>query len=208
MREDLDKNGLLYFWNKIKTKIPSMAPVQSVNGETGNPWGLIFKGSAYAPTAYTDFNSITDPGIYYMNRPVAEISNGPSFNFAYSYLYVTNRGDYIIQEIVKPSLDARWMREYSGSPAVWSTWRLAGNATTSLWSATFTILTGRRLHGLLLIDQSAIYLLWSAGAGTTQLNTTLVFGTAPAGFSASWNHATQTATFSTSSSHGWTYVGF
>lgn len=36
MREDLDKNGLLHFWNKIKTRIPALAPVQSVNGKTGS----------------------------------------------------------------------------------------------------------------------------------------------------------------------------
>lgn len=102
------------------------APVQSVNGQTGNPHGLIYKGTTSALNI-TDLDTLYDPGIYYMNSD--GIANAPS-GYKWSFLFVVATDSHgsglVIQEIRKDgATDSHnnFKRRWSGNPLYWTAWQ-------------------------------------------------------------------------------------
>jgi hypothetical protein len=70
----------------------------------------------------TDLNDLTEEGVYYTAGNT--FVNGPTINYNWSQIIVINQGGLIQQIFIKPVDGAIQIREHSGSPAIWSSWKL------------------------------------------------------------------------------------
>ena len=73
----------------------------------------------------SDLNYLTNSGFYYIGNTA--VNNGPSgFNTWYGIFVIKafQNGGYTFQLAYKPSAGKFAMREYSGNPGAWTTWRI------------------------------------------------------------------------------------
>lgn len=73
----------------------------------------------------SDLNYLTNSGFYYIGNTA--VNNGPSgFNTWYGIFVIKafQNGGYTFQLAYKPSVGKFAMREYSGNPGAWTTWRI------------------------------------------------------------------------------------
>ena len=83
---------------------------------TTNDELLIIRGTIPS----TNLNDIQKTGIYYISDQT--LSNAPDFNYSYSILIVIQTS-VTHQYLIKPVSSAFYMREYSGYPAEWGSWK-------------------------------------------------------------------------------------
>lgn len=79
------------------------------------PWGGILNSS-------NDLNDLKTQGYYRTPDPNDMPTNMPDNDYAYSGIYVVNFNSVIHQYIIRPYTSCFYIREYSGSPAAWSSW--------------------------------------------------------------------------------------
>jgi hypothetical protein len=93
---------------------------------------LMFKGNV----PNTDFNQITEPGYYYTGSTT--MTNGPA-NYLYHYVEVIRKtGSVILQKVFVPSINTLYIREYSGNPVVWGSWKTFISDDLQTYSGTVT----------------------------------------------------------------------
>lgn len=91
----------------------------SVNNIYDN--GIVNKGTL---EDNTDLNNLTEEGIYYTTN--ATLLNAPSINYSWGEIIVINQT--VIQQIfIKPTGGVIQIREYSGYPGTWSTWKIVSD---------------------------------------------------------------------------------
>lgn len=79
---------------------------------------IMYRGGV--PSNITDFNNLTDTGIYYIGDKT--LSNAPN-NYKYHYVEVINNGAMIVQKIYVANSNEINIRDYMGSPASWGSWK-------------------------------------------------------------------------------------
>lgn len=107
-----------------------------------NLYGLRYRGAA--SNFSTDFNNITARGIYTLNGTA--MSNAPSDYYYGCFLIVFNErpnsetptARFCNQYIFQPNRGEIFVREMSGSPATWNTWRCFISSTKATAHADFT----------------------------------------------------------------------
>lgn len=105
-------------------------------------YGLQYRGAA--SNFSTDFNNITARGIYTLNGTA--MSNAPSDYYYWCFLIVFNErpnsetptARFCNQYIFQPNRGEIFVREMSGSPATWNTWRCFISSTKATAHADFT----------------------------------------------------------------------
>lgn len=74
----------------------------------------------------TDLDNLTETGFYYIGN-ITLINAGS--NYKYCYLLIIGYAGVKQQYLIKPALSMIMEREYSGSPAKWTTWSQMENKT-------------------------------------------------------------------------------
>lgn len=94
------------------------AALQKIDAEM---WKLFqFRGNL---TSADNANNLSGDGYWRIEGSVP--TNVPS-GYVWCFLFQIVAGSYTIQYIIKPSGGSLLMREYSGSPGVWSNWQTVG----------------------------------------------------------------------------------
>ena len=120
-------------WRGIQNNLTSTSTTESLSAYQGkllndNKLGYI----KYAKDVSTNFNNITASGIYYLNGTT--MSNAPS-SYTWGYLIVIAYNE-IIRQIVINGNNIISSRQYSGSPASWSSWHVVLTNNTGVSTAT------------------------------------------------------------------------